>query len=404
MPIQNFFSNLLDLILAEIVIRIQLPPSKHRLATERYLALCTWISRKGSPLHGFVDLCYVQGSMAIGATIAARGRNEEYDIDAIAALLFNANANPREVLDLLYNAIRGDKDSLYYGMVKRRTRCVTIYYADGMHLDITPAVRTVSPLERVSNIFHDDPDKPAEEAKVLLMNAWGFCEWFKAQTNDNTGFAAAFAQRSRAFDTAYVSTVEPVAPHQDPDAKSTDVIALQLIKQFRNIRYLQRDGRMPPSVMLSCLVAHAAKPSASIFEALRHHAKAIRQVLAEADGRGRLIVVKNPKCDDDNFTDRWPRHQTDQQIFLDDMNYMVRELDRLASRNLNVRDIEEILFGLFGETPVRPAVRAAQETTGAATRSGSTTHRVGGGLGVAGAVSGISHTARASTNMGGRWI
>jgi hypothetical protein len=402
MPTQNFFASVLDMILAEIVIRIQLPPSKHRTATERYLILCTWISRKDSPLAGLVNLCYVQGSMAIGATISARGRSQEYDIDAIAALMLNTTANPRQVLDLLYKAIKGEKGSRYYDMVKRRTRCVTIYYDDGMHLDITPAVRTTDPVERTSNIFHDDPEKPSEPAKVLLMNAWGFCEWFKDQTRDSTGFAEAFAQRSRAFDVDYKASVEPVQPHQDTDAKSTDVIALQLIKRFRNVRYERRDGRMPPSVMLSCLVGHSARPMTSIFEALRHHAKAIRQLLAEAQVRGQLIVVPNPKCEDDKFTDRWPLDLRNQQVFLDDMTDLVRQLDRLATGNLNVREIEEALTGLFGEGPVKPAVRAAQESTGDATRSGSTVHRVGGGVGLAGAgIAGPTYGARPSTNTGG---
>jgi hypothetical protein len=42
----------------------------------------------------------------------------------------------------------------------RQTRCVTVRYADRMHLDITPAVRLPHGAERESHIFHAHPDDP----------------------------------------------------------------------------------------------------------------------------------------------------------------------------------------------------------------------------------------------------
>ena len=74
----------LDVMLAEIALRIQLSPTDHGKAVDRYETVSQWIDRPDSPLHGRVQLTYPQGSMAIGATIARDSERDEYDIDAMA--------------------------------------------------------------------------------------------------------------------------------------------------------------------------------------------------------------------------------------------------------------------------------------------------------------------------------
>ena len=121
-------NNMLEDIFTEIAIRIQLPPSKYRLACERYKTVADYLERDGSPLKDQIARFYPQGSMAIGATISSRGHDQEYDIDIVGELLLPSDTPPKIVLDTLYTAIKGEKGSRYYDMVKRRTRCVTIYY------------------------------------------------------------------------------------------------------------------------------------------------------------------------------------------------------------------------------------------------------------------------------------
>ena len=57
-----------DVLLADVAIRIQLSVTDYRKAEDRYQTLSEWIDRRGSPLEGRVQLVYAQGSMAIGAT------------------------------------------------------------------------------------------------------------------------------------------------------------------------------------------------------------------------------------------------------------------------------------------------------------------------------------------------
>lgn len=53
-----------EILLAGTAIRIELPPSLHQLAVDRYEAIRKHIERADSPLHDRVRIFYPQGSMA----------------------------------------------------------------------------------------------------------------------------------------------------------------------------------------------------------------------------------------------------------------------------------------------------------------------------------------------------
>ena len=396
------FSAPLDAILAEVAVCIQLPPSKYRLAVERYGAISEWLERQGSPLKDRIARLYPQGSMAIRATIASGVSDGNYDIDIVAELVLATASRPKDVLQQLYEAIRGAPGSRYSAVVKRRSRCVTVSFADGMHLDITPVVLKPQRAPRTSLLFHDDPDEPGEAGKTLTMNAWGFCEWFKRRAQRDREFAPAFAKLTRAQDTFAKANAEPVDPQEDPAAKSADVVSLQFIKRFRNLRYDKRGVRMPPSVLLSKWVAVDATRSGSLLSALEHHVARIRKHIATAESRGLLVNERNPTCDDDCFTDRWPLNRAAQQLFLSDLDALQTALSELRSGELSIGDMQKLLADLFGEKHVRSAVQAVQSLVGAETRAGRTRHKVGGGIVIGGASArGKARRARTNTNYGG---
>ena len=119
-----------DILLADVAIRIQLSRTDYSKAEDRYRTINAWIERDESPLKDRVELFYLQGSMAIGATIASKLKTDEFDIDVVAQLDLPNNVSPWEPLDLLYEAIRGEPGSRYYSKTKRRTRCVTVDYSE----------------------------------------------------------------------------------------------------------------------------------------------------------------------------------------------------------------------------------------------------------------------------------
>ena len=121
---------------------------------------------------------------------------DEYDIDVIADLDIRHDTNPQLVLDTLFNAIRGERGSRYWGKAVRHARCVCVSYEDGMHIDLTPAVHLPGLPDRTSVIFHSKPEDPAVPDQHLWANPWGLADWFNSHTRIEADFAKFFAERA----------------------------------------------------------------------------------------------------------------------------------------------------------------------------------------------------------------
>jgi hypothetical protein len=344
----------IDLLLADIAIRIQLSRTDYDKAVARFEIMREWIDRPGSPLRGLVGLMYPQGSMAIGATVARVGDRDEYDVDVIVGLLLPPDSDPELVLNMLYNAIRGEPGSRYYDKTVRHTRCVCVSYEDGMHIDLTPAVLVAGRPARTSVIFHS---KPEEGTRLrLLANPWGFGEWFKETTPFEADFAKLYEARAEAYKRA---PAEPVPDQEPAGRKSRALISLQLTKRWRNVLFARRDRarlRRPPSVLLSKLFADNANGTTTLSEELAHQVRYMLVRLEGERGRGRLIYEINPRCTEDVLTDRWPSGDGDQNLMIEDLRDFAAKLDLLRTGGLSIDKIGSLLDGLFGERPAKSAV------------------------------------------------
>jgi hypothetical protein len=348
--------DVIDILLADIAIRIQLTKTDRDKAVDRFEVMRDWIDRSGSPLHGVVALLYPQGSMSIGATIARASDREEYDVDVIVALIIPWDSDPEMVLDALFRAIRGEPGSRYFDKTTRHTRCVCVTYEDRMHIDLTPAVLVPEREQRTSVIFHSKPEDPSVPKFRLLANPWGLAEWFKEMTPLEADFAKLFEDRAMAHDRA---PGEPVPDQEPAYRKSRALIALQLIKRWRNILYAKRDRanlRQPPSVLLSKLVADHANRTTTLSEEVDYQAQQLLLRLEAEQARGRLIHEVNPRCREDVLTDRWPEVPAAQKLMIEDLHYFTADMRLLRSGTLSIDKIGSILERMFGERPARSAV------------------------------------------------
>lgn len=380
-PLTQAFAEPADALLADVAIRIQLSPTAYNLAVQRYESIKAWIERTDSPLRGFIELFYPQGSMATGSTIASRLRTDEFDIDVVAALLIDATTAPSEVLDLLYRAIRGQAGSRYFEMAERRTRCVTVHYADDMHLDVTPMVRRPYWPERESWLFHHHEGTPPALAMRLIANPYGFAEWFNSNTPSDYAFAQQYEARSRAYgQTIMAGSAEddPVPPQEPLGRKSMAVIVLQLMKRWRNVQYDRRLGRRPPSILMSKLVADSAGQTDSLAHELLHQARQMLSVFEGCHRSGRLIHEANPVCSEDLLTDRWPVSIEEQSQFIGDLENLVADAERLV-KGCSLDEMKAILTRLFGEHPTGAAIEAYVERLGKPIRDGQSRHEAGTG-------------------------
>ena len=385
----------LELLLADVAIRLQLSATDYQKALDRYDAVSTWIERDGSPLSECVDIFYPQGSMAIGATVAARATDDEFDIDVVAQLRLPAGMHSIGPLDLLFDAIRGERGSRYYDMAERKTRCVTIHYADGMHLDVTPSVRIAGTPDRESWIFHDRPENPTEPGKRLIANPYGFAQWFNAVTPPDPVVSRFLMERASEYYTLLeakrAADAEPVPP-REPPLRRSDVVILQLLKRWRNLRYALRVGRRPPSILFAKIVAENVGVGLNLPDSLRHHARNLRDRVRDFHDSGRLVHACNPVCGSDVLTDRWPADFREQRVFVEDLSRLVRQVERLVG-GCPLDEMRAIMADLFGEQPTGRAFEVFNETLGDAVRTGSSAHRPGLG---AVAISGLGLSSPAS--------
>jgi Second Messenger Oligonucleotide or Dinucleotide Synthetase domain len=351
----------LDVMLADVAVRIQLSPTDYHKAVQHYDTIAQWIDREDSPLHGLVDLVYPQGGFAVGATVARHSTDDEFDIDGMAQLNLSVDIDPESPLALLHEAIRGQTGSTYHQMTERKTRCITVDY-DGMHLDLTPTIRLWTREERTGFIFHSKPDEPHQRTR-LYANPFGFCEWFKAETPADEAFGYFFEDRSLEYARARAQVLmekadaDPVPDQQPAYRKSRAVIALQLIKRWRNLAYDRRhaDRRRPPTILIAKYVATHANQTRGLAEELIHQVEQMIVIFEVAERLGNRVFERNPRCYEDILTDRWPGNGADQRIFLGELRALAAKLYRLRD-GAALPEMQKILAELFGERPARAAI------------------------------------------------
>jgi hypothetical protein len=353
-----------DYLLADVAIRIQLSPTNYKKAVERYTAINSYLDRPDSALHTRIEIYYPQGSMAIGSTIASNLTTDHFDLDTIAQLLISPHANPAEVLDTLFNALNGSPGSRYYGKVTRNSRCVTVEYEDGMRIDVTPMVRRMATPERESILFHHRRETPWDSGYRKVANPYGFAVWFNARTPAEAEFAEQYAALVKSYVGFAEAEQEPIPDQEDPHKKSMALIALQLTKRYRNVRFDRRKVRRPPSVLLAKWFADAAGGGrVRLIDELLHQVRHIRQILSDHVAIGRLVHEVSPVCAEDVLTDRWPANLADQALFVEDLDHLIVQLERLHA-GCPIEEMREILSDLFGERPSVDAVKALGDKYG----------------------------------------
>lgn len=387
-----------DVLLLDVARKIQLTPTEYDQAVERYRAINDWLDREGSPLRGKVALMYPQGSMAMGCTISSSLENDEFDIDIMSELVPEFAAwHPRDILELHFLTLNGEEGSRYHGKVARHTRCVTVQYA-GMHLDVTPSVLIPGRVERVSNIFHSKLERPRAEDRRIVANPWGFAEWFKDQLPDAPGSLVSLSVLAKRADAV------PVDEQPKLFERSLPLIALQLIKRWRNKKYDRRPGRCPPSVLLACLVGErsgallrAGRTQSSLHAVLVDLIAYARGEFEKARVIRALIHRANPACPrDEVLTDRWPACPADQDQFIADLDDFHAKLSALGAPDLDLPARDKLLSDMFGERATRLAMEEFRKRLHERASSGGLLQRAGTGSILAAPVIATGATPRPS--------
>ncbi len=395
----------LDGILIDVARRIQVPKTKHEEAADHFMGLCAHVDRKGSPLEGKVLECYPSGSFSIAAAIYSHVRSMQHDVDVVIEVDYPISTDPAWMLDQLFKAIKGEPCSRYYEFkVIRNSRCVTVTYPDGVTVDLMPVARIPGGPERSGVLFHHNPKLDEKYAKEV--NPTAFTLHFNARIKSSDVFASRYRTRRLLSDGMLQERAEtqPMPDHVPIEEKSPRLVAIQLLKRFRDIQFRGREGRWPPSVIIAAMSLDAGQMSDSLTDELIAIATHMQGQIEQAEKNLTTMVIVNPAHPADIFSDRWPENRTAQRLWRDDLVRLVRNLRLLRGREWDPRQLKNILKELFGETPAERAFEdhyrgqgtlAKQNLLGIA-KSGAVRSAL-----AAPALAGLTVPLRANTDMGG---
>ena len=156
MKLTNYFKDFLDN-------EVNLNPARITLLDERTETITGFI--KVSELFEviFKDII-AQGSYAHKMIIKPVQDTDEFDADVLLYIDEVEEWEPKDYVQKLYEAFRGS--STYRNMVSRKTRCVTITYANDFHMDVVPFIERHGKkyvTNRHDNTFElTDPEKFTE--------------------------------------------------------------------------------------------------------------------------------------------------------------------------------------------------------------------------------------------------
>jgi hypothetical protein len=235
----------LNLLLGEFCRMLQLSPSQHASAVEKYDGVGRWLGGSGSPLEPFATSIYAQGSMAIGTTVKPL-EDTEHDLD----LIFEVDPidlAPAELHRIVEERLKQNQIYAQRLVVPAPARCLRLKYAGDFHLDIVPARR--DPERGVTAI-----EVPDRELRCWVPNnPKEYQRWFE-------GRAVSLVIMEKA-------AVQPVPALMASDQKPPLKRVVQLMKRHRDITFGSANGA-PSSILITTMAARFYRGDLNVADAL----------------------------------------------------------------------------------------------------------------------------------------
>jgi hypothetical protein len=313
----------LDELLFAICEELQLAPSRHTQAEERYKAISRLLELPSSPFSSWRPTIYPQGSMALGTTI--HPLKGPHDLDFVLELEVSYRlVNPMNLINDLYRLLR--EHGTYREMVELKNRCVRVVYANEFYMDILPGCRDHSPESPTAIRV---PDRQA--------SGW--------RPSDPLGYVKWFRERSVVTSLLAKDTLR-LPSQQETREKRPLQLVVQLLKRWRDICY-QGDSIAPISIVLTTLAANYYNGQSSVSESLSWILDGISNAVSDAQRQRSRIVVLNPANLNEDLSERWAADPAACQAFVNGIFDLRRKWQTIV---LNGGNIQKQLGDLFGET------------------------------------------------------
>jgi len=214
----------LDFLLFDVCDNLQLSPTQHQKAEDRYHAITKVVSAENSPFRWWDANIYSQGSMRLRTTV--KPSDTPHDLDLVCEFdVSHADVDPMGLLNEMFVLFR--EHGVYGGMVTKKNRCIRIEYKDEFWLDILPACRD----DRNGGTCIQVPDRDLQRWKP--SNPIAYADWFK---NASKRIIVKFSESRRDLIVAE-TTVEPLPTLQATEEKAMLQLLVQLLKRWRDVHY-----------------------------------------------------------------------------------------------------------------------------------------------------------------------
>jgi hypothetical protein len=281
----------LDFLLFDVCDNLQLSPTQHQKAEDRYHAITKVVSAENSPFRWWDANIYSQGSMRLRTTV--KPSDTPHDLDLVCEFdVSHADVDPMGLLNEMFVLFR--EHGVYGGMVTKKNRCIRIEYKDEFWLDILPACRD----DRNGGTCIQVPDRDLQRWKP--SNPIAYADWFK---NASKRIIVKFSESRRDLIVAE-TTVEPLPTLQATEEKAMLQLLVQLLKRWRDVHYA--NAEYPPiSIVLTTLAADLYSGEQSLSFALLQVLEGIVARMDATHARGERLHVPNPVHPQEDFSERW---------------------------------------------------------------------------------------------------
>ncbi len=151
------------------------------------------------------------------------GPNDGFDADVLVNLSPQPGWQPKDYIENLYDAFRGS--GTYKDLVREKTRCVRIKYANEFHIDLVPYIE-ISGVQCITNHL-----EPQATGRYELSNPEAFTAWIAEREQVTNGtfsrtvrlikylrdYKNTFTCKSIILLTLLGQQVDLAAPHADPE-------------------------------------------------------------------------------------------------------------------------------------------------------------------------------------------
>lgn len=374
---------------------LDIPPSKYKIAVERYTAVANWLKDgdyKGSMQEPII---YPQGSFRLGTVIRPiiKGKEADYDIDLVCQLDINKLLTDPQIIK---NVVGGrlKENAVYLRLLDdENKRCWTLNYAEqdniGFHMDILPSVAE-------DQVFIDNllqigvPRHLADQAIAITdrkddgtyswssSNPNGFALWFESINKPMLLKKAAFEKQ--AIFESNKNLYDKVEDVPDQLIKTPLQRAIQIFKRHRDLRFAghELEDAKPISMIITTLSAQLYEQEPDLFSTIKNileklnvYAQLVEPTsFSKKEDIGSRLIVKmpdgkwlipNPVNPNENFADRWHEdNHRKARAFFQWVSWVNNDLVQII-QNADFSRTKDLLSHRFGNQIIE---KAAQGITG----------------------------------------